>query len=97
VFARRKMQYNLLGRAQEGDRLSSNPHLKITCWVLRSGVPRNRDSPATGRSLKVAGNEYSLRRRGVRGCRSGAGVHCFTTAYHHQHPGHPNGAQAGHR
>jgi hypothetical protein len=24
-------------------------------------------------------------------------VRCFTTAHHHQHPGHPNDAKAGHR
>jgi hypothetical protein len=98
VFARRKMQYNLLGFAQKGNRLPGDSYLKIsTFWVLRSGVPRDRDKPAAGRSLKVARNEYSVWRRRMRGRRSGDGVRCFTTAQYRQHPGHPNDAQAGHR
>lgn len=56
VFARREMQCDLLGCAQKGDRLPGDSHLKFTCWELRSGVPRDRDNPAAGRSLNVAGN-----------------------------------------
>jgi hypothetical protein len=96
VFARREMQYDSLGCAQKGNRLPVDSYLKITCWVLRSGVPRDRDNPAAGRSLKVARNEDSLRRRGVRVRRTSDGVRCCTTA-DHQHPGHPNDVQAGHR